>query len=51
MSQPIPEIDERLYEMYVQECRTTATKPSLSDYSVWLSEQDLDEETYYDEVA
>lgn len=50
MSNPIPEIDERLYEMYVQECRATGTRPSLSDYDVWLQDQDLDED-YVDEIA
>jgi hypothetical protein len=40
----IGEPDERYWDMYLLACRTDKTKPSLQDFLVWLSEQDLDKE-------
>lgn len=44
MSQPNreAEIDERLWDYYLMECRATGTKPDLSDFKVWASEQEFD---------
>lgn len=38
------DIDERLYEYYLLDCRANEVKPSLSDFMVWQQEQGLDEE-------
>lgn len=50
MSQPLPEIDELLWEQYISSCRADKTTPNLSDYLVWLEDQDLDKDTedYYE---
>lgn len=42
MSEPAVDIDERLYGYYLQECRATNTKPSLSDFVLWAQEADYD---------
>lgn len=39
------EPDPALWETYLSECRALGVRPSLSDYVVWLSEQDIDD--YY----
>lgn len=36
------DIDERLYEYYLLDCRANEVKPSLSDFMVWQQEQDFD---------
>lgn len=42
MSAPTQEIDERLWDYYLLECRATQTKPDLSDFRVWAEDQDFD---------
>lgn len=45
----VPEPDESTYSRYLQECRAKSLElgvdvvPTLSDYSVWRQEQDLDD--------
>lgn len=36
------EPNPKLWEQYLQECRALEIRPSLSDYQVYLQEQDLD---------
>jgi hypothetical protein len=36
------EINERLWDYYLLECRTQGTNPNLSDFLVWMQEQDYD---------
>ena len=43
---PEPEVDERLWEQYLSDCRVNKLHPSISDYQVWLSDQDLDDKEY-----
>lgn len=49
MSNQIYDIDEKLYERYLDDLRSLSEEhhvtlfPSLSDFSVWLQDQDLDE--------
>lgn len=46
MSAPIPDIDNRLYDMYVLECRVLSEQtgvivvPTLRDFMVWAAEAD-----------
>lgn len=40
MSEPMQAVDEVLWEQYLSECRATETRPTLSDYSVYLSDRD-----------
>lgn len=43
MSQPSEiEIDERLWDYYLLDCRANGVKPDLSDFMVWQQEQDFD---------
>lgn len=44
MSQPDSgaEINERMWDYYLLDCRATGTKPDLSDFKVWVTEQDFD---------
>ena len=49
MSEMTYDVDEKLWEQYLQECRAAneagmESHPSLSDYSVWLSDNDMDED-------
>lgn len=45
------EPDEQLWDYYLKECRTTNTQPNLSDFKVWVTEQDYDlNETEYPDV-
>lgn len=47
MSQPeYPEVDEIEFENYKQWCRANNLYPTLSDYSVWLADQDKDSEEW-----
>lgn len=41
---PEPEVDERMYEMYLSYCRAHEQRPSLKDFRVWLSEAGYDED-------
>lgn len=36
------EVDERLWELYLMDCRAHASHPSIKDYLVWLEDQDYD---------
>lgn len=54
VSNPTQEIDEKLWERYLQDLRVLSAAnegitlfPSLSDYSVWLQDQDLDTSNDY----
>jgi hypothetical protein len=38
------EPDERYWDSYLLACRADGTTPSLQDFLVWLSEQDLDKD-------
>ncbi len=47
MSDPLMEIDEKLWQDYLMECRAAKEggiiiHPSIRDYMVWLQEQDID---------
>lgn len=42
MSEPVYDIDERLWEMYVMDCRATELTPSIKDFLVWCEDQDYD---------
>jgi len=45
----LPEIDERMFELYVSWCRAHNVKPDISQYPVWLADQDYDDH-YFDGV-
>lgn len=47
MSSPDVEIDEELYERYVQSCKENNIHPTLSDYQQWRYEELIDEDTVY----
>lgn len=34
------ELDQRLWELYVNECLQTKTKPTIKDFTVWLQENE-----------
>jgi len=38
------DIDEKLWEYYLSACRIDETRPSIKDFYVWISDQDLDED-------
>lgn len=45
MSEPsslYPDVDEQLWERYLNECRISNTIPTMSDYSVFLSDLEMD---------
>lgn len=42
MSAPGPEVDERLYELYLQDCRAKELTPSVRDFVVWAQEEEYD---------
>ena len=35
---------ERLYEMYLVDCENKGLKPTMHDFTVWLSEEGYDDE-------
>ncbi len=41
MSEPYPEVNEKLWEDYLSECRAADVRPTMSDYGVFL--QDIDD--------
>jgi hypothetical protein len=46
MSTPVYDESPKYWEDYLSECRVTGKTPDISDYSVWLSEQDVDDEPW-----
>lgn len=42
MSEPIYDIDERLYELYVEDCRQSKLTPTVRDFMVWCQQNDYD---------
>jgi hypothetical protein len=49
MSANIYDVDERLWDEYLMECRAAKEggidiTPSLKDFSIWLQENDYDQE-------
>lgn len=43
------DLDYSLWEMYLQECRALEIRPSMSDYSVFLQELNLDRSEHYED--
>ncbi len=41
-----PEIDERIWELYLSWCRAHEVKPDISDYGVWLADQEYDDKYF-----
>lgn len=48
MSQVEQDLDYSLWTMYLKECRVKGVKPSMSDYSIFLQEADMDRADNYD---
>lgn len=44
MSNPEPDIDEYLWQLYLNDCEQQHLQPSLKDYLIWCEEQDYDRE-------
>lgn len=48
MSTPIYDIDEGLYQLYINSCQQSDVTPSIKDFLVWCDEQDYDRPEVYD---
>lgn len=42
MSEPVYDIDERLWELYILSCKDDNTTPSIKDFMTWCEDQDYD---------
>lgn len=38
------DLDNDQWSSYIKECHTKGTQPDVSDFRVWLQEQDFDED-------
>lgn len=48
MSEPTVDLNYSYWEMYLRECAALEVKPSVSDYSVWLSDLEMDRKEDYE---
>lgn len=48
MSEPVYDIDEGLWQLYLIDCQVNEIAPSITDYLVWCDEHDYDRPETFD---
>lgn len=48
MSQPVFEIDERLWGDYLMDCRANDVHPKIKDFLIWCDENDIERPEAWD---